>query len=139
MFKHVLVPIDLSDRNERTLRTARQIAERMGSRVTLLHVVHRIDAIPETELRTFYRQLETKSKRKLEQEAQPFVRAKVSTRAVVLVGNPVAEIVRTATSAKADLIVMGSHRVRPGRTGGGFGTTSYKVGLLCQCPVLLVK
>jgi nucleotide-binding universal stress UspA family protein len=35
-------------------------------------------------------------------------------------------------------VVLGSHRLGP-RPGQGFGTTSYKVALVCPCPVLLVK
>jgi nucleotide-binding universal stress UspA family protein len=139
VFEHLLVPVDLSDRNEKTLRTARRLAERMKSRVTLLHVVQRIEGLPDSELDAFYRQLESKSKRTLDAQARAFARAKIRVRAVVLVGNPVAEIVRRAARDKADLIVMGSHRVRPARGERGFGTTSYKVGILCQCPVLLVK
>jgi hypothetical protein len=34
---------------------------------------------------------------------------------------------------------MGSHKVNPKRRGMGWGTTSYKVGILCRCPILLVK
>ena len=40
---------------------------------------------------------------------------------------------------KADLVVMGSHKVNPARRNRGWGTTSYKVGIFCQCPILLVK
>ena len=41
--------------------------------------------------------------------------------------------------AETDLIVLGSHTIEPGNAARGWGTTSYKVGLLCRCPVLLVK
>jgi nucleotide-binding universal stress UspA family protein len=40
MFKHILVPIYLTDRNERTLRIAAGLARIKRSRVTLLHVIH---------------------------------------------------------------------------------------------------
>jgi nucleotide-binding universal stress UspA family protein len=56
----------------------------------------------------------------------------------VRIGAPAAEIVRAASRKRVDLVIMGSHRVRPGRMGG-WGTTSYKVGIFCQCPILLVK
>ena len=42
MFKHLLVPLDLSDRNARLLRIALSLARQSGARVTLLHVVDRI-------------------------------------------------------------------------------------------------
>ena len=55
------------------------------------------------------------------------------------VGEPAREIVRAAARGRADVIVMGSHRVDPKRQGAGWVTTSYKVGILCRCPILLVK
>ena len=36
-------------------------------------------------------------------------------------------------------IVLASHRVNPSKVNRDWGTISYKVGLLAQCPVLLVK
>jgi hypothetical protein len=49
-------------------------------------------------------------------------------------GPGVRDIVRVAAKRAIDLIVMSSHRVRPGRPGAGWGTTSYKVGVFCRCP-----
>ena len=37
------------------------------------------------------------------------------------------------------LIILGSQKIDPARPGQGWGTTSYKVGILCRCPVMLVK
>lgn len=139
MFKHILVPIDLSDRNARTLATAIELARQSGARVTLLHVVQRVPHIPLGDLAGFYRRLEATSRRKLERAAKRFADRGVPIRAEVLLGEPAREIVAAAARAKADLILMGSHRVAPGRPGRGWGTTSYKVGILCRCPVLLVK
>jgi nucleotide-binding universal stress UspA family protein len=58
---------------------------------------------------------------------------------VVCIGEPAREIVKTAATKKIDLIVMGSHKVAPGPPSAGWGTTSYKVGIFCRCPILLVK
>ena len=52
MFKHILVPIDLSHRNERTLRIAVGLARITQSRVTLLHVIQGIAGVSTRELRT---------------------------------------------------------------------------------------
>jgi universal stress protein A len=139
MFDHLLVPIDLSERNERQLRAALALAEGRRSRVTLLHVIHRVPNIPAQELRAFYGRLEKVSRRRLERAATRFAATGTPVRTLVLVGDPPREIVRVATRHRVDLIVMGSHRPDPARPGGGWGTTSYKVGLLCACPVLLVK
>ena len=59
--------------------------------------------------------------------------------ATVCIGEPAREIVGTAAREKVDLIVMGSHKVVPSRPATGWGTTSYKVGIFCRCPILLVK
>src|SRR5262249_59480721 len=72
MFKHILVPIDLSDRNTRALRTARTLAMGSGARVTLLHVVQRVPNISVQEMRPFYRRLLAASRKKLSATAVLF-------------------------------------------------------------------
>jgi nucleotide-binding universal stress UspA family protein len=139
MFKHILVPIDLSDRNERTLRIAVELARITQSRVTLFHVVQSFAGMSMPELRNFYTTLEQRSQRRLARVAKRFVDAEVAVRAIVVIGNPASEIIKAATARKVALIVMGSHRVMPGRPGRGLGATSYKVGIACPCPILLVK
>jgi nucleotide-binding universal stress UspA family protein len=139
MFKHILVPIDLSHRNERTLRIAVGLARITQSRVTLLHVIQGISGVSAWELRNFYKTLEQRSLRTLARAAKRFIDAEVAVRVVVVIGDPAREIIKAATARKMVLIVMGSHRVKPGRRGGGLGTTSYKVGIACPCPILLVK
>ena len=139
MFKHILVPIDLSDQNERTLTTALDLAVSNRARVTLLHVVHRVAKIPYREMRAFYQRLVTTSKRRLGRAAAPFIAQGLAVRSEVLIGEPAREIVRLAAVRKVDLVVMGSHAVDPALHTRGWGTTSYKVGIFCGCPILLVK
>jgi nucleotide-binding universal stress UspA family protein len=139
MFKHILVPIDLSHRNERTLRIAVGLTRITQSRVTLLHVIQGIAGVSTRELRSFYKTLEQRSQRTLARAAKRFVDTEVAVRAIVVIGDPAREIIKAATARKVALIVMGSHRVMPGRPGRGLGATSYKVGIACPCPILLVK
>ena len=139
MFKEIMVPIDLGDQNERTLRTALDLAVNNRARVTLLHVVHHVAKIPFKEMRAFYQRLVTASKRRLARAGAPFVDRGLAVRTVVLIGEPAREIVRLAATRKVDLVVMGSHKVDPAGQTRGWGTTSYKVGIFCQCPILLVK
>src|SRR5262245_60423153 len=140
MFKHILVPIDLSDsdRQGRALRTARDLAMWSRARVNLLHVIQHVPAIPLEELRPFYQRLVKTSRRRLTLAAKEFTAKGLAVQADVLIGEPAREILRVAAAQKVDLLVMGSHTVRPGRSRRGWGTTSYKVGLVCQCPILLV-
>jgi nucleotide-binding universal stress UspA family protein len=115
------------------------LAARNGARVTLLHVIQRIEHVPMAELRGFYREIDGKARRALARAARRFVAAQVDVRPVVLTGDPSREIVRWAAANRVDLVVMTSHRVHPRQPAQRWGTTSYKVGILCRCPVLLVK
>ena len=137
MFQHILVPIDLSHRNERTLRIAVGLARITQSRVTLLHVIQGISGVSTWELRTFYKTLEQRSQRELARAAKRFVDAEVAARAIVVIGDPAREIIKAATARKVALIVMGSTVMPDARPR--LGATSYKVGIACPCPILLVK
>lgn len=139
MFQRILVPLDLSGRNGRTIETARELAWRHHARVTLLHVIQQIPDVAASELRDFYGRLERVSARRLERIASRFTARGVPAVVTVCIGEPAREIVGTAARKKVDLIVMGSHKVAPGRPSTGWGTTSYKVGIFCRCPILLVK
>ena len=139
LFGHVMVPVDLGDRNERALRTALTLAREAGSRVTLFHVIQRVPGLAPGELEKFYRLLIDRSERKLREVARSFTSKGVEVSTQVRIGEPAAEIVRATLREAVDLVVMGSHTVKPGRRERGWGTTSYKVGIFCQCPILLVK
>jgi nucleotide-binding universal stress UspA family protein len=139
MFKHILVPIDLSGRNEGTLAATLQLAQQSRARVVLLHVIQRIEHVPLPEIRAFYEKLERAARKKMVAVARKLAARGVDVRATVLVGTPAREIVRYAAANGVDLIVLGSHKLDLSRPSRGWGTTSYKVGVLCQCPVRLVK
>lgn len=139
MFEHILVPLDLGPHHEQTLRTARTLAVGSRARVTLLHVIQRVEHVPARELRGFYARLRRAARRRLEQIGRRLGRHVPAPRIVVLIGDPAPEIVDHAARHRVDLILLASHKVRPGSRARGLGTTSYKVGVFCQCPVLLVK
>src|SRR5262245_4178160 len=139
MFKRILVPLDLSARNRRTIDTARELARLHGARVTLLHVVHQIPDLAATELGSFYRRLERVSAQRLRRIAALFTARGLQVGVAVCIGEPAREIVKSAMTRRIDLIIMGSHKVAPGPPSAGWGTTSYKVGIFCRCPILLVK
>ena len=139
MFHHVLVPHDLSTRSRRAVETARELAARDRAQVTLLHVIQRIEHIAPAEMRRFYAELERNAARRMAAAERLLARAGVGVRTAVLIGVPAREILRFAAANKVDLIVMGSHRIDAEGGARGWGTTSYKVGILCPCPVMLVK
>lgn len=139
VFGRILVPIDLSDRNARALKVALALGRDARASVALFHVVQQVPGLAAGEMRDFYERLLAVSRQKLGRAAKAFAAKGLSVHCEVCVGEPAREIVRAASRWRAGVIVMGSHRVDPRRRGAGWGTTSYKVGLLCRCPVLLVK
>jgi nucleotide-binding universal stress UspA family protein len=58
MFKRILVPIDLSDRNDRALSVALAVARQNRARVILVHVIQAVPDAQAAELRDFYERLE---------------------------------------------------------------------------------
>ena len=65
MFDHVLVPVDLTDRNRRALEAASRLAGEDGE-VTLLHVIETLD-LPFDELEDFYQRLHDRAQVEMDQ------------------------------------------------------------------------
>lgn len=139
MFKHILVPLDLSGQNQRALSATLELAQLGRARVTLLHVIQRIEHISVAEVRDFYDGLQKLAQKKVAAVARKLAAKKIDVRAAVFVGTPAEEIVKYAAANRVDLIVLASHKINPSRSARSWGTTSYKVGILCHCPVMLVK
>ena len=136
-FRHILVPTDLTARTEKALQLAAKLAVPETSRITLMHVIATIDGLEFDELKPFYERLERKARAGMTE----MVRHADATRSecTVVYGRTHEEIVRFAAANDVDLIVLASHRVNPSMASRDWGTVSYKVGILAQCPVLLVK
>jgi nucleotide-binding universal stress UspA family protein len=139
VFSRILIPTDLTDGAARSLQLALALARVGQATVTLVHVVQQVPGLPPGEMRAFYDRLVKKSRRRLAGASKLFAARGITVRSQIVIGEPAREIVRAAAAARADVIVMGSHKVNPKRRGMGWGTTSYKVGILCRCPILLVK
>ncbi len=136
-FQQILVPTDLTERTVKALDFALRFAGGGRTRVTLFHVIETIPGLAFAELKPFYRKLQAKADAKMAALARRAPGGKVE--AEVAYGPRAETIIKFATTRKADLIVLASHRVNPSNVGRDWGTISYKVGLLAQCPVLLVK
>ncbi len=139
MFKHILVPLDFTRKNARALKIASDLASSGRAKLTLIHVIEVVPGLPVEELRGLYRKLEESARTKLRSRAAALARRGIAVREKVVLGQRVREILNHAIAEKVDLIVLSSHRVNVERRGEGWGTISYKVGILAPCPVLLVK
>jgi nucleotide-binding universal stress UspA family protein len=139
MFRKILVPVNFTPEDHRAVDAAIELASSPDAEVTLIHVIEPLERIPFAELESFYRRLEESARGNL---ARLVDRPKARGRKIhleIIYGNRVEEIVRHAAEENADLIVMSSHPIDPSRPGKGFGTISYKVGILASCPILLMK
>jgi nucleotide-binding universal stress UspA family protein len=137
MFQRILVPVDFTPKNRRALRLAVAMAHEGRAKITLLHVIEKIDLVPDAELRSFFRKLERLAARRLATMAASLAKRGCEVRRRILRGSRVAEILRSA--ATMDLVILASHRVSPRRLPRGWDTLSYRVAILAPCPVLLVK
>ena len=137
MFQHVLVPVDLTDRNRRALDTAARLAGEDGE-VTLLHVIETLD-LPFDELEDFYQRLQDRAYVGMDQMAEPLSVSGLTVIQRVSYGNRLREILAYAEENLADLIVMSSRRLEPSEAPTGFATLSHQVAILSQIPVLLIK
>ncbi len=138
MFRKIVVPVDLTDRHGPALDLVARLAPG-SAEVILLHVIEVIHGLSQEEDSDFYRRLEAKANRHVARLVEALRAKKVTARGVILYGDRSDEIVRFARREGADLIALASHPVDPARPGAGWGTLSYRVGLMATCPVLLVK
>jgi nucleotide-binding universal stress UspA family protein len=139
VFRKILMPVDLTDRHQQALDIAGRFANEGTAEVTLLHVVEIIPGIWPEEEREFYDRIEQAARDQLAQLGRSLEERHVPRREEVIFGDRAHEIVRYALERGVDLIVLSSHRIDLENPSAGWGTVSYKVGILSQCPVLLVK
>jgi nucleotide-binding universal stress UspA family protein len=139
VFKKILVPVDLSDTHQQAIDIAARLAGEGDGQVTLLHVVEVIPGLWVEEERDFYNRIEAAARDHLGKLGRQLEAMQVPRREEIIFGNRAEEIVRYAMETGVDLIVLSSHRIDLKNPGAGWGTLSYKIGILSQCPVLLIK
>ena len=138
MFERILVPLDLTGSHGSVLDVAARLAREGAGKLTLVHVVRIIPGLLVEDERAFYASLDRKTRAHLSGLASEVASHGVTCTVEVRYGDPAREIVRLCDEIRADLVVLASHRV-DGPGSAGWGTLSYKIGVLSPCPVLLVK
>jgi nucleotide-binding universal stress UspA family protein len=139
MFKKILVPVDLTDKNAPALVYAAKLARLYKAKITLVHVIETVRNIPLREMKDFYKRLEKNSKQKMKTLSDRLEREEISVEQEIIYGNRTEEIVKFAQENRTDLIILSSHKVDLSHPAEGWGTISHKVAILASCPVLLVK
>lgn len=138
--KRILVPIDFSECSDEAMRYAGELARVFKARILLVHVLQpHAYAMTETfNLVDHYAALKMVAEPLLEGSQKKLSKRGVAVETDLRTGTAHSEILEKARSAKADLIVMGSH----GRTGLEhflLGSVAEKVVRLSPCPVLTVR
>ncbi|MCE9572843.1 MAG: universal stress protein [Deltaproteobacteria bacterium] len=146
-WKTILVPHDFSSCANHAAALARDVARATGARLILAHVAEiptglgaDTAIVPEgggapIKLRDYAL---TSASERLEDIAARLRKDDMTVSITVVMGGPVDEILRAATDAGADLIVMGTH----GRTGLRHlitGSVTEKVVRHASVPVLTVR
>jgi universal stress protein A len=139
--KKILVPIDFSDCAKKALRYAIPLAEEHEATLTLLHVVPSTYTAGEYgrfDYEAFAAEMRRSAAKQLATLAVDEVGEKVSAETLVRTGSPAGEIIATAKSVAADLIVMSTH----GRTGLKhifLGSVTEHVVRHAPCATLVVR
>ena len=153
MYEKILVPLDGSEPSKHALNHAISIAERCGSRLSLLAVVSRVflpvfphegfETVPITaeeygahyqeKMKTVYDGVLSEAKEMMDSEHPD-----IETETLLRAGRPSSTIVEVAENDSVDLIVMGSRGIG-GIKGWILGSTSHRVAENCTKPVLIVK
>lgn len=146
MFRKILVPLDSSVLAERALPYAQTLALRFEAELTLLHVLPPAPILAEYDNNDdddcclyYIKAQEAKIKTYLHLIQDGLAQRHLRTRAELLTGNPVAEmILDLAHKRDIDLIVMSTH----GHSGSDrwlYGSVASKILEGAPCPVFLVR
>jgi nucleotide-binding universal stress UspA family protein len=139
----IVVAVDFSAAADRALAHAIALAEKAGSRLTLVHVVphpystsvprylHRFAAVEYWDLLT------RDARRRLQETVLRYTGTGVSMRARVVGGDPPSAIARVAAETDANVIVLGVARRGP-LAARVFGATAARVMRIASQPVFAV-
>ncbi len=139
VFTKILLPVDMSDIHAKAIDTAAELIRQSEGEVVLLHVIEVITGVPMEDERSFYNRLERAADGHLRKLGKQLEEQKVRWRMEILYGNRPREIVRYASEMRADLILLTAPRPQPANPLVGWGSLSYRIGMLSPCPVLIVK
>jgi nucleotide-binding universal stress UspA family protein len=144
MYKNILVPTDLADKSENSIRTALELASQKSGHIKLLHVVEKMGGEPDGEIEGFYSRLGEEASQKLTDWQQKFQAEYPQTlvNKTILVGKRAQEILGFCQEKEIDLIVMTSRTFNVNGNNkeiSGVGTLSHKIALFSPVSVLVVR
>jgi nucleotide-binding universal stress UspA family protein len=139
MFRHILVPTDFTKKYINPLEIATNLATKYKSVIYLLHVVEIIADTTFIEYEDFYSTMENRAKKKMSVLMVSNSGKAIQIIPDIVYGNRVQEILKFIKKYEINLVIMNSHKVEKSNPIQSWGTISYKVALLSDCPIMLVK
>lgn len=141
MFSKILVPVDGSDNSYRALDAALFLSEKLGSNITVIHVMEDVPVLYIESQKLLSELLENYKKEKqdiLSKCSEIATKKGVTIKTVLLQGNPASIILGFSKKEKYDIVIMGS------RGMGKFkeiilGSVSSKIVHHSSCPVMLIR
>ena len=146
-FSKILTPTDFSDDSKLALGYAVELAQKFSAEIVVVHVDQPLAPVmvselnPGLDVNTMNRIAEEQrllALRELDQTTARLREQGLKARSLMRVGAPFLEIINTAASENADLIVMGTH----GRSGLAhvlMGSVAERVVRKAPCPVLTIR
>ncbi len=139
MYRRILVPLDGSERAERTLSIAARLAHRSNTTIYLVRVLNTLDVGQalssekmEAERRTAEKYLERTT------QSSELAGMRVETQVIQDRGQPAATIISLARRRHIDFIVLSSHGYT-GRTYQLLGSIAESIARHAPCPALIIR
>jgi nucleotide-binding universal stress UspA family protein len=141
LFSKILVPVDGSDNSYIALDAALFLSEKLGSNITVIHVMEDVPVLYIESQKLLSELLENYKKEKqdiLSKCSEIATKKGVTIKTVLLQGNPASIILDFSKKEKYDIVIMGS------RGMGKFkeiilGSVSSKIVHHSSCPVMLIR
>lgn len=140
--KKILYPTDFSSYAAAARPYAVELAKKFGAEIIIMNVLmspsYAVSPEFAVDLTKIQKDMQTAAESSLEEVRKLVAKEGVPARTILEIGSPFAEIVHTAKSEKADLIVMATH-------GHGavkhmlLGSTAERVVRKAPCPVLTIR
>ncbi|AEG59863.1 universal stress protein [Desulforamulus ruminis] len=145
MYQKILVPLDGSERAEKALTHTIELARKLGSKVTLIHVVpslppyvnSAVDRLGHAQ-QSILDELVSHGQELLDQYATSVTDKGIEVDTCSVTGQPADEILEKAKREGYDLIVMGSRGLGEIK-GYIMGSVSNRVSRHAPCPVLIIR
>jgi nucleotide-binding universal stress UspA family protein len=140
VYDNILLAIDDSEQSGRAVQAAAQLAKLSGGTVTVFHVREHQDVIGKSG-GSFDIEYQEEADALVQKAAAVLEETGVKSTSKVIhaaLGHVAREVVKAASEAGSDTIVMGSHG-RSAATAAVLGSNAYKVLHLTDRPVLVIR